>query len=212
MSKILDKFQELSFNAKIGTVVAVFAAFILLVAGLGLAVKALTPATETQTETEPASTSTSTPRPTSGLSEDYYTGDIATAYSEESAAAAEDIKDFLPAASKEICQNSATETTESKIQRLAPYVLNVEDKVKEGLFDTQDINQICNPLGDLFLSYDKETKVITYSSTFVQNFTPMSQEDVPDEEKIKGKRYTTITIGYQKQADGSWKAITINGK
>lgn len=212
MKKLLDKFQELSFNTKIGTVIAIFVSFILIILGLGLTIKALIPAAEIQTEVETSSTPTSTPKPTSGLSEDYYTGDIATSYSEESVAAAEEIKDFMPAATKEICQNSATETKESKIQRLSPYVLNTEEKVNDGLFNTQDINQTCEPLGDLFLSYDKTTKVITYSSTFVQSFTPMSQSDVPEEEKIRGKRYTTITVSYQKQPDGLWKVISINGK
>lgn len=210
MKKILDKFQELSFNGKVAASIGVLAVFIILITLTGLAIRTLNPISIPQ----PEETISSTPSPSStGVVEDVnQEGQLGAELSQEAASIVNNISPFVEEAAVQICSQNSTETTESKIVRLSPYVTDVEKKISANVFGISGYSQTCRDIGDYFESYDAKTKTITFTSTMVEDFVPLSQGDVPQEQQVTGSRYSSYTLELKQQTDGSWKVDKINGR
>lgn len=210
MKKILDKFQELSFNGKVAASIGVLAVFIILITLTGLAIRTLNPISIPQ----PEETISSTPSPSStGVVEDVnQEGQLGAELSQEAASIVNNISPFVEEAAVQICSQNSTETTESKIVRLSPYVTDVEKKISANVFGISGYSQTCRDMGDYFESYDAKTKTITFTSTMVEDFVPLSQGDVPQEQQVTGSRYSSYTLELKQQTDGSWKVDKINGR
>lgn len=210
MKNILDKFQELSFNKKVAASIGVLAGFIVIITLIGVGIRTITP----MQEAKPEDIATSTPTPSqTGRTEDVNQDDaIGADLSQEAATIINQISPFIQEAAVQICSQNSTETTESKIARLSPYVTDVEKKISANVFGISGYSQTCRDIGDYFESYDAKTKTLTFTSTMIEDFIPLSQGDVPQEQQVTGSRYSSYTLEVKQQPDGSWKVDKINGR
>lgn len=207
MNKTLLKFQELSFNTKIFIVTGIFALFIGLIFSVGIILQSLS---QDQENIDDAIYNTPTPTVIDENAVDY-SGDgdelnipqyVTDNYI--------DIENFLNTATPAICNRTYGEPDESITNRLSAYILDPSSKID--ILRAKQLTESCDVLlGVEYKSFDENTKTITYSSVMIQNFVVLEDKDLPEEQRMTGKKYVNYRFDIQKQQDGTWKILAING-